>query len=152
MSEIRDSRQWLERTRASGDLGALLEEIPYARHIGISATEDEQGVLFELAPHSHNIGNVLIPALHGGVVAAFMETAGTLELMLAARSARLPKIIDFSIDYLRSAQQKPVRARCTLVREGKRLANVRVIAWQQDEAQPVASARMHFLLAELPAA
>lgn len=150
MTDARNSREWFEHTRACGDPGALLEEIPYARHIGISAVEDDQGLTFELAPHSHNIGNILLPALHGGVVAAFMETAGTLELMLATRTVRLPKIIDFSIDYLRTAQQKPVRARCTLVREGKRLANVRVIAWQQDEAQPVASARMHFLLAELP--
>lgn len=152
MAQSPDTRQWLERTRASGDLSELLDEIPYARHIGIGVTEDSQGLVFSLAPHAHNIGNILLPALHGGVIAAFMETAGTLELMLAARAARLPKIIDFSIDYLRTAQQIPTRARCTLVREGKRLANVRVIAWQRDEAQPVASARMHFLLAELPGA
>ena len=152
MAQSPDTRQWLERTRASGDLSELLDEIPYARHIGIGVTEDSQGLVFSLAPHAHNIGNILLPALHGGVVAAFMETAGTLELMLAARAARLPKIIDFSIDYLRTAQQVPTRARCTLVREGRRLANVRVIAWQRDDVQPVASARMHFLLAELPGA
>lgn len=149
MTQPPDARQWLERTRASGDPSALLETIPYARHIGVSVAEDAQGLVFALATHDHNIGNVLLPALHGGVVAAFLETAGTLELMLAARTARLPKIVDFSIDYLRTAQQRPTRARCLLVREGRRLANVRVIAWQQDEAQPVASARMHFLLAEL---
>lgn len=152
MSETYDARQWLERTRASGDPSALLEMIPYARHIGVSVAEDAQGLVFGLAPHAHNIGNVLLPALHGGVVAAFMETAGTLELMLAAHTVRLPKIIDFSIDYLRTARQVPTHARCLLVREGKRLANVRVVAWQQDETQPVASARMHFLLAELPSA
>ena len=152
MAQSPDTRQWLERTRASGDLSGLLDEIPYARHIGIGVAEDSQGLVFSLAPHAHNIGNILLPALHGGVVAAFMETAGTLELMLAARTARLPKIIDFSIDYLRTAQQIPTQARCTLVREGRRLANVRVIAWQRDDAQPVASARMHFLLAELPGA
>lgn len=152
MSQSPDARQWLERTRASGDLSELLDEIPYARHIGVSVAEDSQGLVFSLAPHAHNIGNILLPALHGGVVAAFMETAGTLELMLVARAARLPKIIDFSIDYLRTAQQVPTQARCMLVREGKRLANVRVIAWQRDEAQPVASARMHFLLGELPGA
>lgn len=152
MSEASDAQQWLERTRASGDLSELLDEIPYARHIGVSVAEDTQGLVFSLAPHAHNIGNILLPALHGGVVAAFMETAGTLELMLAARTARLPKVIDFSIDYLRTAQPMPTQAHCTLVREGKRLANVRVIAWQRDETQPVASARMHFLLSEPPSA
>ncbi len=145
-----DARQWLERTRASGDLSDLLHAIPYARYLGIEVGEDPQGLVFSLAPQAHNIGNALLPALHGGVVAAFMETAGTLEVMLAARTLRLPKVIDFSIDYLRTARQVPTQARCLLVREGKRLANVRVIAWQQDETQPVASARMHFLLAELP--
>ncbi|WP_104202085.1 PaaI family thioesterase [Billgrantia saliphila] len=142
---------WLARTRAEGDVTAWLERLPYARHIGVSATPDDagegEGLIYQLEPHEHNVGNILLPALHGGVVAAFMETAGTLDLMMATREPRLPRIVDFSIDYLRTARVVPTHARCRLLREGRRLANVQVVAWQEAETLPVATARLHFVLA-----
>ncbi|MDN3558031.1 PaaI family thioesterase [Halomonas maura] len=145
--------EWLTRTRARGDVEAWLARLPYARHIGVAAepAADGEGVVFRLEPRQGNVGNVLLPALHGGVVAAFMETAATLDLMLAARAPRLPRIVDLSIDYLRTARVVPTLARCELLREGRRLANVRVWAWQDDEAAPLATARLHFVLGD-PAA
>ncbi|MDI5984467.1 PaaI family thioesterase [Halomonas sp. M4R5S39] len=142
--------EWLARTRAEGDVEAWLAWVPYARRIGVSAIPDPHadGLLYRLAPSEGNVGNVLLPALHGGVVAAFMETAATLDLMLATRIPRLPHIVDFSIDYLRTARVAPTHARCRLLREGRRMANVRVCAWQEDEAVPVATARLHFVLAD----
>ncbi|NIC07934.1 PaaI family thioesterase [Billgrantia bachuensis] len=142
---------WLARTRAEGDVAAWLERLPYARHIGVSASPDGagDGLVFHLEPREHNVGNILLPALHGGVVAAFMETAGTLDLMLSAREPRLPRIVDFSIDYLRTARVVPTHARCRLLREGRRLANVQVTAWQESEDQPVATARLHLVLGAL---
>lgn len=140
--------EWLARTRAEGDVQAWLSLIPYARRIGVTAEADpdSEGLLFRLDPREENVGNVLLPALHGGVVAAFMETAATLDLMLAAREPRLPRIVDLSIDYLRTARVMPTLARCTLLREGRRLGNVQVTAWQEREALPVATARLHFVL------
>ncbi|ATJ81817.1 PaaI family thioesterase [Halomonas beimenensis] len=142
--------EWLARTREEGDVAAWLERIPYARRIGVSAApaEDGEGLIFRLAPHRSNVGNPLLPALHGGVVAAFMETAATLDLMLATREPRLPRIVDASIDYLRTPRVVPTLARCELLREGRRLANVRVHAWQDTEDAPVATARLHFVLGE----
>lgn len=142
--------EWLARTRAEGDVEAWLSLIPYARRIGVEARPDPdgEGLLFRLDPREGNIGNVLLPALHGGVVAAFMETAATLDLMLAARAPRLPRIIDLSIDYLRTARVRPTLARCTLLREGRRMGNVQVTAWQESEGAPVATARLHFVLGD----
>ncbi|AMC99944.1 MULTISPECIES: PaaI family thioesterase [Halomonas] len=139
---------WLEKTRAEGDVAAWLERVPYTRFIGVSASPDTEGdgMVFHLEPRPHNIGNILLPAVHGGVVAAFMETAGTLDLMLATRTPRLPRIVDFSIDYLRAARVIPTHARCSLLREGRRMANVQVKAWQEREDEPVATARLHFVL------
>ncbi|MFC3282976.1 PaaI family thioesterase [Litchfieldella rifensis] len=150
MQESFTSQQWLVNTRARGDVEAMLSLVPYARRIGVSAEVDERGLVFRLAPRQGNVGNVMLPALHGGVVAAFMETAATLDLMLAARVARLPKIIDFSIDYLRTAHLAPTLARCLLLREGRRMANVQVSAWQEDETSPIATARLHLLLSDPP--
>lgn len=142
--------EWLARTRAEGDIEAWLALVPYARRIGVSAIPDPHGdgLLFRLAPREGNVGNVLLPALHGGVVAAFMETAATLDLMLATRAPRLPRIVDISIDYLRTARVAPTLARCTLLREGRRMGNVQVTAWQESEAVPVATARLHFVLGD----
>ncbi|MBH8580276.1 PaaI family thioesterase [Halomonas pacifica] len=142
-----DPRQaWLAETHAHGDIAAWLDAIPYARRLGIEPVGSGSAPLYRLAPKPENIGNPLLPALHGGVVAAFMETAGLLELMRVGESPRLPKLIDFAIDYLRSARVVPTLARCEITREGRRLANVSVVAWQEDEARPVARARLHALL------
>ncbi len=142
--------EWLTRTRKEADVAAWLALIPYARRIGVSVAPDAdgEGLLFRLEPEPDNVGNVLLPALHGGVVAAFMETAATLDLMLAAREPRLPRVVDLSIDYLRTARTVPTLARCSLLREGRRLANVQVTAWQQSQAAPVATARLHFVMGD----
>ncbi|MGO2133327.1 MAG: PaaI family thioesterase, partial [Halomonas sp.] len=89
----------------STDIDTWLERVPYARRLGVSASADPhgEGLLFCLEPRDGNIGNILLPALHGGVVAAFMETAATLDLMRLARGSELPRIVDLSIDYLRTA-------------------------------------------------
>ncbi|MBE0488203.1 MAG: PaaI family thioesterase [Halomonas sp.] len=150
MPEGFDNVAWIARTRTEGDVAAWLALIPYATRIGVSAVPDPEGdgLLFRLEPAPGNVGNVLLPALHGGVVAAFMETAATLDLMLSAREATLPRIVDLSIDYLRTARAVPTFARCLLLREGRRLANVQVTAWQESESVPVATARLHFVLGE----
>ncbi|WP_027966270.1 PaaI family thioesterase [Halomonas halocynthiae] len=130
------------------DISDWLERIPYASYLGISATLDheQESLLFRLEPFDSNVGNILLPALHGGVVAAFMETAATLDLLRVAHVPTLPRIVDLSIDYLRTARTVPTFAQCDVLREGRRLANVRVSAWQDDSETPIATARLHFVL------
>lgn len=148
MPDAFNDSDWLGQAREPADVDAWLERIPYARRLGISvvAESEGEGLQFRLEPRDGNVGNILLPALHGGVVAAFMETAATLDLMRVARAPTLPRIVDLSIDYLRTARAVPTFARCELLREGRRLANVRVSAWQDDPAAPVATARLHFVL------
>lgn len=121
---------------------AVLKRIPYARHLGI----ERQGEHFVLAPDRKLIGNVILPALHGGAVAGFLEIAAQLFLILRDPDSRyLPKIIDFSIDYLRSARLQPTYASCELERSGRRVALVRIRCWQEAPDKPVALARAQFL-------
>ena len=103
-------------------------------------------MLFSLPYRPSNIGNALLPALHGGVIAAFMEHSATLQLLWNMESTKLPKIIDFSIDYLRPGRPETLYADCSVVRQGQRVANVAVNAWQGSPERVVATARMHFLL------
>jgi acyl-coenzyme A thioesterase PaaI-like protein len=59
---------------------------------------------------------------------------------------KYPKIIDFSLDYLRAGMDQDTYAFCRVTRQGGRVANVEVQAWQTDRDKPIALARAHFLL------
>ncbi|WP_157670561.1 PaaI family thioesterase [Chitinibacter sp. GC72] len=128
-------------------LEKVLEQIPYAKLLGVQVREQDEQPLFYLPYAEKNIGNILLPAIHGGVIGGFLENAAVLHLMWARESAGIPRIVDFSIDYLRSARALDLYGRCDIVRQGKRVANVLMTAWQDDPAKPVAMARAHFLLA-----
>lgn len=129
------------------DLQTALQQIPYAQFLGITCREEAGEPLFVLPFKADNIGNTLLPAIHGGVIGGFLENAALMHLMWAREAAESPKIIDFSLDYLRSAGPADLYARCDIVRQGKRVANVLITAWQDDPAKPVVTARAHFLLA-----
>jgi uncharacterized protein (TIGR00369 family) len=123
-----------------------IEAIPYARFIGMQVQifgDEMTGVL----PYvEHNIGNPQLPALHGGVIGAFMELTAISQLSIAEAQARLPRSVDVSIDYLRSGRPMTTYARAHINRVGRRIANVQVEAWQEERARPIAALRGHFML------
>ncbi|ULQ46378.1 PaaI family thioesterase [Flagellatimonas centrodinii] len=128
-------------------LAPRIAELPYARFLGFSLTGDDSGLVGRMAYDDSRLGNVTIRALHGGTLGAMMELTATCELLLLPEILRVPKIINITVEYLRSAGPADVLARASITRHGRRLANVRVVAWQDDEARPVAAANTHFLLA-----
>ncbi|MDR9750579.1 PaaI family thioesterase [Pseudomonas sp. SZMC_28357] len=138
----------LQQAHERGDYAALLALIPYAKLIGVECSRLGDELLFCLPANKDNIGNPLLPAIHGGVIAGFMELAAALHLMLASGSPGVPKIIDFSLDYLRAGQFRDTYAKCQVCRQGRRVANVAVTAWQSTEAEPIATARAHFKIEE----
>lgn len=129
------------------DLQTAIANVPYAQLLGIECHEEAGKPLFVLPYQEQNVGNILLPAIHGGVIGGFLENAAVLHLMWAREATGIPKIIDFSIDFLRSAGPQNLYARCEIVRQGKRVANVLMSAWQDNPATPVATARAHYLLA-----
>jgi uncharacterized protein (TIGR00369 family) len=141
---------FLERLRERGtaaEYQALLERIPYARFLGITVDEmDGRGVLVRLRFDRRLVGNAALPAVHGGVIGAFLEFAAILELVRQGEGERLPKPIDFAIDYLRSAGPADAFARAIITKHGRRVANVRVEAWQESAERLVAAAHGHFLV------
>ena len=131
---------------------ALGRQVPYIDYLGMRATRTSDGTrLFRLPFAEKLVGNPVLPALHGGVIAAFAETAAILGLIEALPEPRLPKAIDFSIDYLRSGRPRETFARCEIVRVGSRVALVQVWCWQVSPAEPIALTRGHFLLGEVEA-
>jgi acyl-coenzyme A thioesterase PaaI-like protein len=94
----------------------------------------------------HLVGNPTLPAIHGGVLGAFMEMTALAQLLLTEGQARQPRVIDVSIEYLRSGRPLTTFARAEIKKVGRRIANVHVEAWQDRRAAPIAALRGHFLV------
>lgn len=144
MSEKNDFFQSIRKTK---DFDKAIEMIPYANFLGVRFSENEDGsLLFRMPFDEKNIGNTALPAIHGGVIAGFMENAAVMSLMWAMESTSQPKVIDFNIDYTLSGRAQETYARCDIVKLGKRIANVQITAWQDDPNKAIAVARSHFKL------
>jgi uncharacterized protein (TIGR00369 family) len=136
---VRDARE-------SGDINRFIGALPYARFLGLSASAEAGALTARLAYSDKIIGNPALPAIHGGVVGAFLETTAILQLLWTLESIRIPKTITITIDYLRSAGPHETFARAEVTKLGSRVANVRAYAWQGDIAKPVSSANANFLI------
>lgn len=124
----------------------LVAAIPYAREMGITAREHDGRALTFLRFRDGLVGNQRLPAIHGGVVGAFLEMAAIIELIHEMGGERMPKPIVFNVNYLRSAGPRDCTARGEVVKLGKRIAHVRVVGWQDDPARPFASGYGTFLV------
>ncbi len=145
----------IEAARASGDPGKLADAMPYAAWLGmapeISPEISSGGVLVtRLRYQDKNIGNPVLPAIHGGVIGALLETAAIFHMIWEGETVAVPKIVTITVDYLRPAHPVDTLAQATLTKQGRRIANIAVEAWQGDRTKPVAAARMHFLLPSVP--
>ena len=152
------------KQRRDGVLRAMVEGVPYIRFLGIEF-ERRGDELTGIMPFSEQlIGNPILPALHGGATAAFLEAtaiitlswgliwedmeSGALDLdnLDADHLARLPKTIEFTVDYLRSGLPRDAYARARINRSGRRYASVHVEAWQDNRSRIFAQATGHFLM------
>ncbi len=136
------------RARERHDYSGLLTLVPYARFLGVRVELHGEVPRSRLPFRDSLIGNRSLPALHGGVTAAFMENAATLHLLLQPDLDRIPKSIDFAIDYLLPGRPEDCYAECTVSRAGVRVAQTQIRCWQRSPDHPIAVARAHFLLAE----
>lgn len=143
MSRVADARV-LARSGAGYD--ALVSAVPYAKFLGVQVMDDAHGLYCHLPFREDLIGNAAIRALHGGVTAAFMENAALLHLLLRLDQERVPKSIDFAIDYLLPGQALDTYAQCQVSRAGVRVAQAQIRCWQKSREVPIAIARAHFLL------
>ncbi len=149
------------KSRRDGALLRVVDSIAYAQFLGVKV--DRRGdELTAVLPYSENlIGNPVLPALHGGAIAAFLEITAVVELTWATlwqdleagkldpetmASPKMPKTIDFTVDYLRSGLPRDAYARARLNRSGRRYASVHVEAWQDNRSRLFAQATGHFLM------
>ncbi|WP_372602736.1 PaaI family thioesterase [Actibacterium sp.] len=164
MSRPRPEPVQVVKQRRDAALNALVHGVPYINYLGIEF--DRRGdELTAILPFDEKlIGNPILPAIHGGVTAAFLEVTAIIGLswttlwdkmergeldptsLSPGHIPRLPKTIDFTIDYLRSGLPRDAYARARVNRSGRRYASVHVEAWQDNRARLFAQATGHFLM------
>ncbi|CUH27001.1 putative protein, possibly involved in aromatic compounds catabolism [Jannaschia seosinensis] len=151
------------KQRRDAALSALVDGVPYIRFLGIGFERRGDELTGVLRYDDKLIGNPALPALHGGVTAAFLEVTAIVTLSwamlwddleagrldaeeMSLDALRLPKTIDFTVDYLRSGLPRDAYARARLNRSGRRYSSVHVEGWQDNRGKLFAQGTGHFLM------
>lgn len=148
------------KERRDRALTTLVAAVPYIQFLGVQFDRRGDELTATLPYRDLLIGNPALPALHGGATASFLEITALIQLSWAhlwddiesgegltpENRPRLPKTIDFSIDYLRSGLPRDAYARAKVTRSGRRYASVLVEAWQDNRDRPIAHGTAHFLM------
>ncbi|MBV7396519.1 PaaI family thioesterase [Mameliella sediminis] len=152
------------KQRRDAALSALVHGVPYIQYLGVEFDRRGDELTAVLPFDEKLIGNPFLPAIHGGVTAAFLEITAMVTLnwsylwkdiesgaldpdtMTRGELPRLPKTIDFTVDYLLSGLPRDAYARARVTRSGRRYASVQAEAWQDNHNRPIAQATAHFLM------
>ncbi len=152
------------KKRRDAALRALVAGVPYIHFLGIDFDRRGDELTAVMTFDDKLIGDPRLPALHGGATSAFLEVTAIIELswsilweeMESGRLdpatldpqnlPRLPRTIDFTVDYLRSGLPRDAYARARITRSGRRYASVQAEAWQDNRTRPFAQAIGHFLM------
>lgn len=116
------------------DVMRLMQGSPFNRLLGIQGECRGPGhVVMTLPAADDVVGDPRRPALHGGVVASLVDTAGGAAAWSTLASGESVSTMNLSVDYLEPAGLgAPLRAEATLVRKGSRVCHVRVSVTQGD--------------------
>ena len=133
-------------------LSVIVSQVPYIKFLGVSFDRHGDELTSTMAFHEDLIGNPMLPALHGGATAAFLEVTAIVGLAWASLwtdieeerlnisavqngKLALPKTIDLTVDYLRSGLPRDAYARARVNRSGRRYASVHVEGWQDNRSR-----------------
>jgi acyl-coenzyme A thioesterase PaaI-like protein len=136
--------------KEGGDVSALVAAIPYLRFLGISADASSGELIGKMTYSDPLIGNASIPALHGGAIGALLESTAIIQALWESETTALPKIVTITVDFLRSGRPVDTFAKGVFTKQGRRIVNVGVEAWQEDRSRPIARAQVIFLVDESP--
>jgi uncharacterized protein (TIGR00369 family) len=147
ISEERMNDGVLPLLEAPEDPTSAFANSPFARFLGIRAGNDDILVM----PFSPRIiGNPILPAIHGGMTGAFLETTAIFGVTRELGVSAMPKPIGLTINYLRSGRALDSHAKVSIVKQGRRIVAFEAQAWQDDATKPIASAFGHFMLRKTP--
>lgn len=118
---------------------------PYAKLLNLRFEEQDGSPLVVMPFHDDVVGR---PGyLHGGAIAGLLEFAAFTGLARAlGDDCVVMKPVTVTVDYMRPGSERETFASAIVERLGTNIANVEAYAWQDERTQPIASARLNFLL------
>ena len=147
LTDIPKDRRAPPTLEAPDDPAGPFANSPFARCLGIRVG-DGGTLVMPFSPRI--IGNPILPAIHGGMTGAFLETTAIVGLTRELGLSALPKPIGLTINYLRSGRALDSHANVSIVKQGRRVVAFEAKAWQDDPTKPIASAFGHFMLRQAP--
>lgn len=133
----------------NGPSSGTLSALPYAAYLGLHYAVHGRELVISMPFADALVGQPFPPRLHGGTVAGLLEITATATLLLRLpRDERLPMVkpVTVTVDFLRAGQPQDTFAAAHVNRLGRRIANLSVIAWQEDRDRPIAAAHMNIML------
>ena len=124
-----------------------LDMLPYAALLGIGFERDDDEVRLLMPFDERLIGGP--GRLHGGAIAGLLELAGIAAAIVSMPEGEpLPRLrpVTVTVDFMREGLPREVVAAATITRLGRRIINVRSLAWQYDRARPIAGANLTLLV------
>jgi uncharacterized protein (TIGR00369 family) len=118
---------------------------PYAKLLNLRFEEAGAASRVVMPYHDDVIGRPGF--LHGGAIAGLLEFAAFTSLARAIDDdSVVMKPVTVTVDYMRPGLERDTFAEAIIERLGASIANVEAFAWQEKRDQPIASARLNFLL------
>ena len=118
---------------------------PYAKLLKLRFDEQDGGPVVIMPFHDDVVGRPGF--LHGGAIAGLLEFAAyTTLLREIGDDTVVMKPVTVTVDYMRPGLERETFAAGIVERLGSSFANVEAFAWQERRDQPIASARLNFLL------
>lgn len=125
-------------------LNQLLEDSPFTNLIGFKLQVAGDDILATMPFRETLLGNVMISALHGGAMAAFLELVSTAKVILVSNEIDRPKIVNISINYHRQGRALDLFGAARVVKKGRRIVTVHAEAWQSHREKAVVSTIANF--------
>jgi acyl-coenzyme A thioesterase PaaI-like protein len=135
--------RWIDALRNGPGEGSFT--LPYAATLRLTYVR-EPSLVITMPFNDDLIGSP--GRLHGGTVAGLLEIAALATLGLALEPGDTPRLkpVSVTVDYMREGKPVATFAAATITRLGRRVANLRAEAWQDDPARPIAAAHSNILL------
>ncbi|WP_066777144.1 PaaI family thioesterase [Sphingomonas sp. CCH5-D11] len=118
----------------------------FAKLLGTMMTQS--GETFTLIPTDELVGNPILPALHGGAIASFLELAAQLALSRAISPRPSSRLISVNLQFLAPVRPVAISTTPTLMRVGRRVAVVHAEAVERDGTGRLCHAQLEFALGQ----
>ena len=142
-----DFNKTLKDLKDSNNNSGISSINEYSKSLGLIFDIDQGEPFTKLKFKDFLVGNPLIPALHGGVIAGLLENASLFHLLWTCEVTHLPRLIHISFEFLATCETKDTFASSIINRKGKNIINMSAKAWQNNKLDKlIATANCSYLI------